>query len=379
MNCFKNTLELIKGIKNGANVCIYGSNNIAVKMFELIKEYRKDINILFFLDSNKSAQMLNIPVYKPTEVFDRVDEIDTAIVTSYTSRYYLELLLESMGVKNVIKIDKKSFDEISASVLKMPDSQKVLDVFDFEEDKKLYSLLAECRFKNHDNENIGKYFRENHSEIIRGYGSGNSYSIKHYFEHINQKVIKTVVDAGAYDGLFSLMFLKKFPNCKKVYSFEPCYESFKAPVLEDIIKRESRIEIISKGLWDKQTEIEFREELEAKIGSGIVSVKTDFNRPQRIITIKTDTIDNFAANRDIKIDFIKMDVENSEINALKGGLKTIVAQRPQLAVSIYHSNEQFLDIPVFLAKSLKDYIFRLGHYSENKLETVLYAIPSELY
>ena len=74
-----------------------------------------------------------------------------------------------------------------------------------------------------------------------------------------------------------------------------------------------------------------------------------------------------------------MDIENSEMNAVKGALKTIVTQRPQLAISIYHSAEQFLDIPVFLAQNLNNYIFRLGHYSACKLETVLYAIPSEFY
>ena len=379
MVCFKNTEELIKNIKKDAKICIYGSNDIALKMCELIKEFRKDINILFFLDSNKRGEILNTPVYKPTEVFDKVNDIDVAIVTSYSSRYYLELILFSMGIKNVIKIDKKSFDEISAYVCKTPDIQENLSVFNFEDDKKLYNMLAEFRFKNHDNESISEYFRKNHSEIIRGHGLNNSYSIKHYFEYVNPNEIKTVIDAGAYDGLFSLMFLKKFPNCQKVYSFEPCYESFKAPVLEDIIKRDERIEIIPKGLWDQQTELAFREELYEKVGSGIVSVKTDFKRPQKIITIKTETVDNFVANRNIKIDFIKMDVENSELNVLKGALKTIIAQRPQLAVSIYHSNEQFLNIPLFLAKNLKDYIFRLGHYSKVRLETVLYAIPSELY
>ena len=378
MTHFENTAKLIKRIKKGANICIYGSNDIAIKIYELIKKYRKDIAVQFFLDSNKNGQICKVPIYRPTEVFDKISKIDSAIVASYSSGYYLELILSSMRVKNIIKIDKKSFDEVNSPINNLPDIRDILDIFNYREDKELYKLLVEYRFKNRDNKRIKKYFEKNHHEIIKGHGSNNSYSIKHYFEYIKPEKIQTVIDAGAYDGLFSLMFLKKFPNCQKVYSFEPCYESFKAPILDDIIKRENRIEIIPKGLWSKQTKIEFREELEAKVGSGIVSVKTDFNRPQKIISIDTDTIDNFAANKDIKIDFIKMDIENSEMNALKGALKTITAQRPQLAISIYHTNEQFLDIPVFLAKNLKDYIFRLGHYSTGELETVLYAIPTEL-
>ena len=73
-----------------------------------------------------------------------------------------------------------------------------------------------------------------------------------------------------------------------------------------------------------------------------------------------------------------MDIEGSELPALKGGLKTIQQDRPQLAVSIYHSNDDFVDIPLFLHEDLKDYTFRLGHYSFDLCETVLYAIPNEL-
>lgn len=377
MNCFENTMHMLNEIKTAANVCIYGTNDIAVKIYELISKFRKDLNVLFFIDSNKTGEIHKIPIYKPNELYDRVNKIDVAIVASYSSRYYLELILNSIGIKNVIKINKEAFDEIDLSNRKMPDISKVLSVFKYDEDRKLYELLAEQRFKGRKEEKIKEYFKKNHKEIIRGYGASNSYSIKHYFEYINFEKIKTVIDAGAYDCLFSLMFLQKFPNCKKVYSFEPCYESFKAPILSDIINRENRIEIVKKGLWNEQTKIEFREELEVKIGSGIVSVKRDIDRPQKIITIETETVDNFVLNKNIKIDFIKMDIENSEMNAIKGALKTIVTQRPQLAISIYHSAEQFLDIPVFLAQNLNNYIFRLGHYSSCGLETVLYAIPSE--
>ena len=124
--------------------------------------------------------------------------------------------------------------------------------------------------------------------------------------------------------------------------------------------------------------LDFREELQTKVGSGVVSVKQDYGRPQQIITIETENIDNFVQEKNLKIDFIKMDIENAEMNALKGAEKTLVTQRPQLAVSIYHSNEQFCEIPIYLKTLLKNYEFRLGHYSSCLLETVIYAIPEEL-
>ena len=73
-----------------------------------------------------------------------------------------------------------------------------------------------------------------------------------------------------------------------------------------------------------------------------------------------------------------MDVEGAEQNALKGGIKTIQKDRPQLAISIYHTPQDFVEIPLYLHKNLKNYVFKLGHYCPNAAETVLYCIPAEI-
>ena len=73
-----------------------------------------------------------------------------------------------------------------------------------------------------------------------------------------------------------------------------------------------------------------------------------------------------------------MDIEGSELKALKGGEKTILSDRPQMAISIYHSMNDFVSIPLYLNNILENYTFHIGHYSYNHCETVLYAIPDEL-
>ena len=51
--------------------------------------------------------------------------------------------------------------------------------------------------------------------------------------------------------------------------------------------------------------------------------------------------------------------------------------RPQLAISSYHSDSDFLNIPLYLYENLENYTFRLGHYSPSIDETVFYAVPNE--
>ena len=96
------------------------------------------------------------------------------------------------------------------------------------------------------------------------------------------------------------------------------------------------------------------------------------------IQINATTMDKFCCNNNIMPDFIKMDIEGAEMPALEGGMKTIQECRPQLAISIYHSNEDFINIPLYLNKNLKNYHFKLVHYSPWRSETVLYAIPQEI-
>ena len=76
-----------------------------------------------------------------------------------------------------------------------------------------------------------------------------------------------------------------------------------------------------------------------------------------------------------RLDLLIADIENSEIPMLEGAMDIIQRDRPQLAICFYHSKEQFLSIPLMLMKRLKDYIFKIGHYSDTLDESVFYAIP----
>ena len=98
----------------------------------------------------------------------------------------------------------------------------------------------------------------------------------------------------------------------------------------------------------------------------------------KIIEAETITIDDYCKENDIKPDLIKMDIEGAELLALKGGIKTIKKHRPQLAISIYHCDSDFISIPKYLNENLENYCFKLGHYSPDINETILYALPNEI-
>ena len=122
---------------------------------------------------------------------------------------------------------------------------------------------------------------------------------------------------------------------------------------------------------DNETDVSTEPETKKRLSP---IIKSDFVR-----RIETISIDEFVAEKNIsKIDFIKLDVEGAEVEALKGAMKTMLRDRPQMAVSIYHKPEHLYEIPLYLRDSLDNYTYRLEHYDYRWTGTVLYAIPEEL-
>lgn len=75
-----------------------------------------------------------------------------------------------------------------------------------------------------------------------------------------------------------------------------------------------------------------------------------------------------------RIDFLKLDVEGSEIDALRGAVSSLHRFRPKLALSIYHRPDDFFQICDFVHDLGLGYKFYLGHYTIHDEETVLYAV-----
>jgi hypothetical protein len=74
------------------------------------------------------------------------------------------------------------------------------------------------------------------------------------------------------------------------------------------------------------------------------------------------------------VDFIKMDVEGAEVEALRGAENTIRKFRPKLAISVYHSISDFVDVFELISSLNLGYRFYLGHYTIHWYETILFAM-----
>lgn len=179
-----------------------------------------------------------------------------------------------------------------------------------------------------------------------------------------------VLDLGACWGDTALYFASKTGNQGKVYSFEFI------PGNIDIFNMnislnphlEHQIELIHQPVSNKSEEkIYFMDNGPAsKIEFEPFIDQTGYTT--------TISIDDFVNNNIIdKVDFIKMDIEGAEYSALEGAVETIKRFKPKLAIAIYHSMDDMVDIPNWINDLNLGYKLFLGHYTIHAEETVIFA------
>lgn len=188
-----------------------------------------------------------------------------------------------------------------------------------------------------------------------------------YRDIIRAKKGDYVIDGGACYGDTALYFSHLVGESGKVFAFEFVKENLE--VFDTNINLNphiNNITLIKRPLWkDSHTEVSYN-----GVGGGArMNTNTTPNH-----SYQTISIDDFVRENNIpKIDFIKMDIEGSELGALKGARGTILKHKPQLAICLYHSFSDYTEIPIFLHNLLPEYEFYFDHFTLGVLESVLFA------
>ena len=201
------------------------------------------------------------------------------------------------------------------------------------------------------------------------------YIIKQYEYNKSGKVIKAetddvVIDAGGCWGDTALFFANEVGAKGKVYVFEfiPNNIGIMQKNLSLNIDLEKRIEIIPQPLWNEpDTKIYFKDFGPA---SEVRSEPFEGMDGESVTT----TIDDLVKDKQLeKVDFIKMDIEGAETNAIKGAAETIKKFKPKLAITLYHSVEDFERIPKLVKELVPAYKFYFSHCTIHSEESLLFA------
>ena len=242
--------------------------------------------------------------------------------------------------------------------------KKVISPEELISEFKDYKVIIESKYYY---DEIYKYLVENDfpkDNIILHSINGCQYFDYEYMEFNDSEVM---VDAGCYDCETIKIFKDKVKRYNKIIALEPDKENYNNCI--DIINKDKleNIQLINAGLWNEHKILHF-------CGGE--------NSDSKISDSGEETCEVFALDdicKDEKVSFIKMDIEGSELNAIKGAEKTIILNKPKLAICVYHKNEDILDIQEYLMKLVPEYRFGIRHYTDFMYETVLYAfVPKKM-
>ena len=100
-----------------------------------------------------------------------------------------------------------------------------------------------------------------------------------------------------------------------------------------------------------------------------------YDSEKESVPIEVVALDDIEECSDVT--FLKMDIEGSEYEALRGAAGIIEKKRPVLAICIYHSDEDMLRIPELIKQKYPDYVLYVRQHVYVTCESVLYAIPSD--
>lgn len=180
-----------------------------------------------------------------------------------------------------------------------------------------------------------------------------------------------VIDCGAFLGETALHFGHDVGARGSVFAFE--FEPANVRIFSEALARNptiaQRIELVPHPLWSESgIKMDF-------VSNGPGSrLKSIAGENEGVVTVSTKSIDDLVSERALdRVDFIKMDIEGAELLALQGARNTIRRFRPKLAICLYHKPSHFVEIPSLIHELVPEYRFRIGHYSLNQWETVLYA------
>ena len=346
-------------------IILYGAGEYAKYVTDALKKFDVEIAGYAVDDAyfKAGANYLGLPVYRISELTARPEDFVFILATDNVfggggiiEKFLADERLIKYGL-DVATTAPMNYDYISAN------AEKILDTYSMvADDLSKETLLAYLKLKltsdMHWNRKVfskGLYF----NELTNGVRT--------------PKWGEVFVDCGAYRGETVSQFIKWCGgNYKKIYSLEPDAENFK--ILNDYIKAQNykNVETFNLGAWSQKDTLHFNADGTRGahlIDGGIFEIETS----NGAVKMAVDSLDNLIEDK--HADLVKMDVEGSEMQALRGAAEIIKTSTPALAICLYHKAEDIFTIPQYVKQLNPNYkIYLRKHGLVSAFELVLYAI-----
>lgn len=336
-------------IKNLKKVILFGAGSMLSSSIKYLNS--NNIEVCLICDNNEQIHgktLNNIQVIPPNKIINY--DYPVLIISMYAGDIAKQLM--ALGVKEYYDFsyvfDYDRWKEHFNIKLLEENVQKINEVshlLEDEESKMVFNSLI-------------KYRQTSNPIYIK-----KANYVDYFHPLVSPKENDLIIDGGAWKGDSCLEFNSKLNGNCRIYSFEP--DANNHEILSENTRTYENIVPIKFGLSDKN-DILFFSESTHDMQHQIVNYETN-------IKIEVISLDYFIKDKE-PINFIKMDIEGSELKALLGAKELLEKQKPKLAICIYHLYNDLWEIPLLIKNINPSYKLYMGHHSQNLFETVIYAI-----
>ncbi len=363
----KNKEEFIQLVKENKLV-LYGAGNLSKIVKRILTNH--GINISYFLDNNANniVSVDNVPVFTLGNESSANKSDYIVIVSAYNLFFDLNQIRKSLTehgysvIYSFLDFYKFFADEIGDSYWLTGHPEKYLlpdevvnvgKLFEDEKSRFIFETTVAARLQfNYD-------LLPTPSPIAEVY----------FPPDVPLNKASVFIDCGAFDG-DTIALLPGFSSTiQHVIALEPDVENYKKLALRsktEFSSKFSTITAIPCGCWSESKPLHFNSGL--GVSSNVTESGTTF--------IQGVALDDIIVN--IKPDYIKMDIEGAEYEALLGGKQLILKYQPDLAICLYHKSVDLLRIVKLLDEWNLNYSFYLRQYGFFGFDLVLYAVRKNI-
>ncbi|WP_321276201.1 FkbM family methyltransferase [Thiomicrorhabdus indica] len=353
------------------DIVVYGAGGNGRLFYQAMQN--ANINILFFIDEyTQATEYQGIPIKRISEVEDKSLPVLVSVAAFSTA------IAEDLGGRGFSDVS-----DFNQSVVKVP---QIIDVFLpivwwYEEDKskmldypkleQLRTLFADQTSHQVLDRIIG--FRENISaETYLTNDAVTQYFPEDIdlFSHLNAV---RMIDCGAFTGdtlaqTISILG-ERGTDLDFIALMEPDNKNLEA--LQANVKKHKQacdLFVLPAGAWSSSKILQIT-------SNGASSQVTELqSQPEEgAFTIPVVGIDEVFYGA--KPNYIKMDIEGAEVEAIEGAKQVIADYSPVLAICLYHRGSDLWNIPLRIHEINPNYNYYLRVHGDMGLETVIYCVP----
>jgi len=178
------------------------------------------------------------------------------------------------------------------------------------------------------------------------------------------------VDCGAFEGDTLRQYLQLTRGAfSSIVCIEPDPQNFeRLRRLVQSLSQKERIVLLHAAITHEHGSVRFA-------ASGNVASHTSLigDEAEKVIEVPGVQLDDLSP----RPTFVKMDIEGSEVSAIKSAEGLLRGGQTAWAVTLYHHLEDFWRIPLYFRRAAPELRLFLRHYAEDYAETICYAVPPE--